>query len=225
MAHMSRLVYIGAMRFDELLGIVGDEPVFETGLLLAGVGDIQGVQRQLSVWVKAGRLIKLRRGLYAVAPPHRTRPPEPFTVSNRLVRPSYVSLESALHFHELIPDVPFGVTGITTGKQGSRETPIGRYVYHHVSADRFWGAELREVARGERALIARPEKALIDLLYLVPRSDDPAFVRQLRLQNTDVLDDRALEQMVGRFGSPKVARGINHVRTVVREDREGWAEV
>ena len=43
------------MKFEQLLEIVGDEPVFETGLLLAGDQDPPDVQRQLSRWVKIGR--------------------------------------------------------------------------------------------------------------------------------------------------------------------------
>jgi len=44
------------MEFTRLIEIVGDESVFETGLLLAGEVDPNDVRRQLSRWVKAGRL-------------------------------------------------------------------------------------------------------------------------------------------------------------------------
>ena len=57
------------MKFGRLVEIVGDEPVFETGLLLAGSADPADVRRQLSRWTKAKRLYQLRRGLYALAPP------------------------------------------------------------------------------------------------------------------------------------------------------------
>ena len=51
------------MKFELLIEIVADEPAFETGLLLAGPVDPADVRRQLSRWVKAGRLYQLRRGL------------------------------------------------------------------------------------------------------------------------------------------------------------------
>ncbi|MCS7080575.1 MAG: hypothetical protein NZ585_11100 [Chloracidobacterium sp.] len=54
------------MEFAELLRLVGNEPVFETGLLLAGAVDPNDVRRQLSRWTTAGRLYQLRRGLYAL---------------------------------------------------------------------------------------------------------------------------------------------------------------
>jgi len=211
------------MKYEELLEIVGRDALFETGLLMAGVVDPAALQRQLSRWVKAGRLVKLRRGLYSVASPHRTTTPDPFVVSNRLVRPSYVSLESALHYHELIPDVPFAVTAVTTGRTGVHDTPRGRFVFHHIRTDRLWGAQEIKSAVGQRgAWVARPEKALIDLLYLNPASDDPAYLRQLRLQNTERLDSRVLADMAARFGSPKVSRAIETVASLMREDAEGW---
>ncbi|MFH1314516.1 MAG: type IV toxin-antitoxin system AbiEi family antitoxin domain-containing protein, partial [Candidatus Eisenbacteria bacterium] len=78
------------MEFLELIEIVGDEPVFETGLLLAGEVDPADVRRQLSRWTKAGRLYQLRRGLYALAPPFQKVKPHPFLIANRMVRASYV---------------------------------------------------------------------------------------------------------------------------------------
>ena len=51
------------MEFRRLVEIVGDEPVFDTGLLLAGDVNPVDVRRQLSRWTKAGHLYQLRRGL------------------------------------------------------------------------------------------------------------------------------------------------------------------
>jgi len=70
------------MKFEELLEMVGDEPLFETGFLLAGPVDPANVHRQLSRWVKAGRLYQLRRGLYAVAPPFQRVRPHPGSESS-----------------------------------------------------------------------------------------------------------------------------------------------
>jgi len=52
------------MKWAELLKNVSDNPVFTTGLVAASE-DLVQVRLQLSRWVKDGRLIKLRRGLYA----------------------------------------------------------------------------------------------------------------------------------------------------------------
>ena len=45
------------MQFTELQTAVGTEPVFETGLLLAGDQDPADVRRQLSRWTRAGKIL------------------------------------------------------------------------------------------------------------------------------------------------------------------------
>ena len=91
------------MKYGELAKILGEEPLFETSLLLAGSVDPRDVRRQLSRWTKSGRIHKLKRGLYALAPPFRKVRAHPFLVANRLVRPSYVSCQSALAYAGIIP--------------------------------------------------------------------------------------------------------------------------
>ncbi len=86
------------MNFEQLLASVGDEPLFETSLLLAGEVNPDYLRVQLTRWKNAGRIIQLRRGLYALAPPYRKVRPHPFLIANRLRGASYVSLQSALTF-------------------------------------------------------------------------------------------------------------------------------
>ncbi|MEZ4555099.1 MAG: hypothetical protein R2854_01360 [Caldilineaceae bacterium] len=42
------------------------------------------------------RIMQLRRGLYFIAAPYQKQRPHPFLVANRLLQPSYVSMQSAL---------------------------------------------------------------------------------------------------------------------------------
>ena len=84
------------MKWDELLAIVKNEPVFSSALLLAGPVSAGQVRLQLSRWVKSGRLIQLRRGVYSLAPAWRQIDPHSFVAANRLQRRSYVSLQSDL---------------------------------------------------------------------------------------------------------------------------------
>lgn len=48
------------MNFNKLIEIVGDEPVFETGLLGAGESGMTDLRRQLSRWTKTGKLYQLQ---------------------------------------------------------------------------------------------------------------------------------------------------------------------
>ncbi len=82
------------MKWRSLLALVGDQAMFESAQLLSGSDSPAEIRRQLSRWSATGRLIQLRRGLYSLAPPFAKQVPHPFAVAARLVRPSYVSLES-----------------------------------------------------------------------------------------------------------------------------------
>lgn len=207
------------MRFDELLDIVGDEPVFASSMLRVGNVDPVAVASQLSRWVATGRLLRLRRGVYALAAPYRKRDPHPFEVANLLVRPSYVSLEASLGFHGLIPEAVFMTTSVTPARTAAFDTPLGRYGYRHISFDMMWGYTQVQLSSciGATALVARPEKALLDLVYLRPRADSPAFLRQLRLERLDRLDPDLLMRDALRSGKPKLERAARRVIKMAEE--------
>ena len=196
------------MKFEELLSIVEDEPVFETSLLLSGDVDPVDVRRQLSRWAGSGRLYRLRRGLYALAPPYRKVKAHPFVVANRMVRPSYVSLQSALAIHGLIPESVPVTTSITTGRPGEFSTPLGTFVFRHVRTPLFQGFREVEMDSRQPAFVATPEKALLDLLYLEKGSDSEANLAELRLEIDEGFDLEELERFSRIFRSGKVRRAV-----------------
>lgn len=209
------------MRFEQLLSVVGDEPLFDTGLLLAGEVDPADVQRQLSRWVRAGRLYQLRRGLYALAPPFQKVQPHPFLIANRLVPGSYVSLQAALGHYALIPEAVFVTTSVTAGRPGTWTTPLGTYDYRHLRQELLFGFRRTALAGGQEAFLATPEKALLDLVYLEPDGDDPAYLAELRLQNLDGIDPNELHRLAEATGKPKLRRAaetIAHLAAVEAEE-------
>ncbi len=210
------------MEFTRLIEIVGDEPVFEVGLLLVGKADPNDVRRQLSRWVRAGRLYQLRRGLYALAPPFQKVRPHPFVIANRMVRGSYVSLQSALAYYSLIPEMVPMTTSVTTGRPGRWETPLGIYEFRHIKADLFFGYRQEEVSPGQHAFVATPEKSLLDLAYLNPGGDTPAYLQELRLQNLERLDLVTLRRMADLTGKPKLQRVAAYVAQLARAEAEEY---
>lgn len=206
------------MRFRELLDIAGDEPVFETGFILAGAADRFDVHRQLSRWAVDGRLLQLRRGLYALAPPYQRVSPHPFLVANRLVPASYVSLQSALEHHGLIPERVPVVTSVTTGRPGLRETPLGRFHYRHVPTARLTGFRREQLQPGQRADVATAAKALIDLISLVPNADDRRYLEALRLDLSEHIELSSPEW----DRTPKLRRAFQHLTALAAE---GHAEI
>lgn len=210
------------MKFRNLLDIVGREPVFESGLLLAGNVRPGDVRRQLSRWVAAGKILQLRRGVYALAPPYRKVEPHPMVVANRLVPASYVSLQSALSLHGLIPDVVQRTTSVTTGRPSDLSTPLGRFRYRHVHVHLFFGYTPLEVVRGQVAMVATPEKALLDLVHLTPGGDREEVIDELRLQGLDVIDPGILSQTARQTGKAKLQRASETILAIRHAEMEDY---
>jgi len=208
------------MKFQELLNLVGREPIFESSLLLAGDVRPEEIQRQLARWVQKGYVYQVRRGLYSIAPPYRHVTPHPFLIANRMVKASYISCQSALAWYGLIPEYTPVAVSVTTGRPGAWETSFGRFVCRHVKIDLFFGYTLVEVAAGQQAFIAHPEKALLDLIYLTPNGDARSFLQELRLQNLARLDRQQLTRFAERTGSAKLQRAACRLQAIVQEQED-----
>lgn len=210
------------MEYQDLLLLLDGQPLFDASLLLAGKVNPDSVRKQLSRWTAQGRLIQLRRGLYAVPAPYRTREPHPYVVANLLQRASYVSLHAALAHYGLIPEYVALTTSVSTGRPRQWNTPLGSYTYRHVQPALFWGYRRAEVQPGQYAFLATPEKALLDLIYLTPEADSPAYLHELRLQNLERLDLAALNAAARRTGSAKLQRAAEGIVRLAQEEAEQY---
>lgn len=194
------------MKLETLLNLIGDEPVFSSSLMIAGKASVPQVRLQLSRWVRAGKVLQLRRGLYALAPAWRKVEPHPFHVANALRRGSYVSLQSALAYHGAIPEHVPTVTSVGPGRPEMVRNALGAFAFNHVASGMSFGYTRTEVALRQFAFVASPEKALLDLVYLTPRGDSPAYLLELRLQNPEIIDSDVLLDLATRSGKPKLLR-------------------
>ena len=210
------------MEFNDLLELVKKEPLFETSLLLAGDVDPDYIRLQLTRWKNAGKIIQLRRGLYALAPPYQKIKPHPFLIANHLRKASYVSLQSALAFYGMIPENVLQTTSVTGGRPGEWQTPLGVYRYQHIKPVLLRGYRLTDLGNGQQALVASPGKALLDLIYLQPGGDDPAWLQSLRLQNLERLDADELHHLAALFDLPKVSRALRVVLPWVESANEEY---
>jgi len=200
------------MRYSHLLDIVGGEPLFETPLLTVKDVSPYHAQRRLTDWAKTGKVVPLRRGLYALPKAKRKFEPHPFYIANRLAAGSYVSLEMALRYYNLIPEHVAVITSVTTGRPREWENGFGRFLYRHIHTRYFFGMEYHLLLGQQYAYIAYPEKALLDLIYFRKGGDSPDFIRSLRLQNLEQLDLDRLQRFCNRFNKPKLQRATNVIR-------------
>lgn len=207
-----------SMKWEELLHIVKEEPVFSTAFLLAGPVNEGDVLRQLSRWTRLGRLVQFRRGLYGLSGPYRKTVPHPFLLSNRLKEASYVSLQSALSWHGLIPEAVPVVTAVSTGRPETLETPAGVYQYRHILPRLFHGYRREELGNGQASFVALPEKALLDLIHLTPGADGEACLHEMRLQNTGRLDRPLLHRLAEGWGGDKPRRAVRLLDRILDEE-------
>jgi predicted transcriptional regulator of viral defense system len=176
------------MKFEELLELVPPEGIFRTGQILAGRQRPEDVRRQLHRWIRQGRVIQLRREVYMLRDGRAGTRPHPFVIANYLKVGSYVSLQSALSHYGMIPEYVPVTTSVTTGRPETLDTEVGRFQFRHVASRLFTRFEMVPVAPHQEAFVATPEKALLDLLYLTPYSDDVNYLRELRLAVPSTMD-------------------------------------
>ena len=207
------------MKFKELLNLVGNDPLFESSLLLAGDIKPEYVKIQLTRWEKAGRIIQLRRGLYTIAPPYQKTNPHPFVIANHLRKSSYVSCQSALTYYDLIPEYVPQTISVTGGRPGIWKTQLGIYRFYHIKPKLLLGYRETDLGDNQKAFIATPEKALLDLIYLQPDGDNPAYLKELRLQNLDMLNIDELYNLVTIFNTPKLLRAFDEITKLAQNEK------
>jgi len=88
-----------------------------------------------------------------------------FWIANRIYQPSYISLESALSYYNLIPEAVYITTSLTSNKTISFDTSEGRYSYRHIKPSIFFGYQVLEW-QGFPIKMAELEKVMLDYLYL-----------------------------------------------------------
>ncbi|MGI4871814.1 MAG: type IV toxin-antitoxin system AbiEi family antitoxin domain-containing protein [Janthinobacterium lividum] len=105
--------------------------------------------------------------------------------ANRIYQPSYLSLETALSYHGLIPEGVYTLTSVSTRKTQTYATPLGEFSYQRLKPALYFGYEVLRPA-GRPVLMANLEKALLDYCYLHPHLATAADFMALRF-NAEML--------------------------------------
>jgi len=212
------------MDFDELLKRIDKDPVFESSLLMAGNINPKIVRLQLSRWVNSGRIYQLRRGLYAISPPYQKVKPHPFLVANHLQPASYVSMQSALTFYGLIPETVNITVSVTAGRPERLETIMGIFEFRHLKQNLLFGYQMTDFG-GQNALIATPEKALLDMIYLQSGGESMNYLQELRLQNLEKLDLDILKKQSEFYDSPKMRKTVERISRLIFSEKGEYEDL
>lgn len=118
---------------------------------------------QLNFWCQKGYLENIRREIYKLT----DFDIDSLVLANFIYTPSCISLETALNYYSIIPDIPFVVTSVTINKtKNFRTKNYGTFFYAHLKPELFFGFQSVLVKKNYSYNIAWPEKALFDYLYL-----------------------------------------------------------
>lgn len=163
----------------------------------------------LTRWVKQGLLTKLRQGYYSF-PEMRGQSDFALYISNRIYRPSYISLHTVLAFYGVIPEAITQITGVSSLKTTEFQNDFGVYTYKTIKPELMFGYESKPF--GNRTILfAHPEKALLDLLYLYPFYNTEEELEELRLDEdymTNEINTERLDEYTARFENKALAKRI-----------------
>jgi hypothetical protein len=183
--------------------LLPSEPLLDTVRMrhvLAGVSDQRG---KIARMLDSGELISLRRGLYATR-----RDLEPRCLAGPIYGPSYVSFETALAWHGMIPEGVTEVLSATVKRAATFENAFGRFRYLAVPKAAYPIGVSRITESDLPFLIASPTKALVDRIAREPGFRSMAevgrWMAEMRIDPERRLDREELAACAGSYGRPAV---------------------
>jgi len=145
---------------------------------------------------------------------YKGKPDYAWYFANRMYRPSYISLHSALSFHGIIPESVIQITSVTSLKTAYFVNPFGEYSYKTIKKEMMSGYVLKTLSDGRTLQIADPEKALSDLLYLYPEYSTTQDMLDLRLDEEYLQNDlkmNLLHEYISEFKSKALEKRVNQL--------------
>lgn len=191
----------------------------ELARLLPGTPDSRyaRIKRALA----AGDLVRIKRGLYVPAPRFRKRNLNPYSLSQYIYGPSYISLESALSHHGWIPEGVFPVMAVCLKKSRVFETPMGIFRFTRVPQHVLYqGVERRVDEAGNVFFMAHPLKALLDYLAFHKRhwKDLNAVETDMRIEASLLLDVPG--EVIDLLEANYTARAVHSFLGMLRREKK-----
>ena len=214
---IEQLRKVNMSRFIEKVKEKIDGDVFtDAGLTNALGGTANSRNSAVRRAVKAGDIIRLKRGLYVLGAKHQRKGVSPFQAAPMIYGPSYVSLESALSYHGWIPEAVHAVTSVSTKRSKEVKTPLGIFSYARIPSHKFFSGVSRIESENGVFLMATPWRALVDYVY-VHKEDWKGLrpvVESLRVDTAHFkgVDFRSLEELREATRSKRVKVFIDRIK-------------
>ncbi len=192
---------------DAILDHVPYDTITDTELTTLLRGSAASRHNQLKRAVAKGDLLHIRRGVYQLAKRYQRKPVNPYELSQKIYGPSYVSFESALSFHGLIPEGVYSVACASLKRSREFRTPLGVYAYKQIPKRVFYIGVDRVEKDTDVFLMAMPFKALADILFSrrLEGLSSHAFLESLRIDKQDLkIDPDDVQVLVRDYRSERV---------------------
>jgi predicted transcriptional regulator of viral defense system len=192
------------MNYNAFKNSYQNTPVINISSLEGVDAGFHSLRDNINKWTKKGYIYRLKNNLYTLNENDRKTGVSRFFIANYIYTPSYVSLEYAMYHYGLIPENVYEITSVTTRKTGMFKNYFGAFSYSNVKLDLFFGYTAFKDENDMRAVIATPEKALLDFIYLrfCRRKSQGAiegFIAKNRVQNLKILNRKKYNEYVLKY--------------------------
>lgn len=174
-------------------------------------------RRRLNEWQEKGYIKKVIRGFYIFSD-FELSEHILFEIANKIYKPSYISLETALSYYHLIPESVYSVTSVSTRRTYNFKTALAEFSYRTIKPDLFFGFDL--VNYNEKHFkIASPEKAVLDYFYINPVIKKESDFESLRINSELFLKEIKLDRLynfLDKFHQKSLTGRINSFLRVIK---------
>ncbi len=212
------------MKLLDFIKKYSSQPIIDSASFPMITQSPQGLRCDVRYWVKQGHLIQLKRGIYVLNQDWRQKPLPMGFIANYLLLPSYVSLEYALSYYDLIPEMVTSYTSVTTRKTTAFKTPIGIFEYQSVKESLFKGFTKASEA-GWDYFIAIPEKAILDFFYFHQNLKGvTGEFESYRFQNLEIINLKRFSDLTKLYNK-KVKTIASSFLDFVRRERKRYKKL
>ncbi len=168
---------------------------------LSKISDMEkdSIKVAISRAVKDKRVVKLINSLYTQN--INNVPWENLAIN--IYSPSYVSFESALSYYNILSQQTISLTLATKKRRKNINIHNQAIVYRHIRNDLFWG-----YIKKDDYLIAKPEKAFLDLAYISLNGYGHFDPEEM---NLDLLDQEKIKKYLKKFNNKKLDKLISSI--------------
>lgn len=174
-------------------------------LIMYELKEYASPKSKLTQMIQKGEVTKIVRGVYSTSKDDPRLP-----VASMIYSPSYISFETALDYHQMIPERTYEImsAGFRLNKNKHFDTPFGRYSFHYLPDAVFPLALEPAEESGYGFRLATKEKALCDTLYKIrgikgKKAIETLLFEDLRFDEdaTERLDWQLISQIIPLYHS------------------------